>query len=92
MQLAHAIERSVAEVFMVSSKLSLFYGLYTWFLHNLFQMHIVYVPTVIAALLAAVPVLPTYVVCLPGILDLWLLQENTLAAVLLLLLQFAPQI
>lgn len=46
--------------------------------------------TVIAALLAAVPVLPTYVVCLPGVLDLWLLQENTMGAVLLFLLQFAP--
>ncbi|XP_065207429.1 transmembrane protein 245 [Planococcus citri] len=89
-KLALAIERSVAEVFMVSSKLSLFYGLYTWFLHNLFQMHIVYVPTVIAALLAAVPVLPTYIVCLPGVLDLWLLQENTVGAILLFLLQFAP--
>lgn len=45
---------------------------------------------VIAAILAAVPVLPTYIVCIPGILDLWLLQENSACAFLLFLLQFAP--
>lgn len=34
--------------------------------------------------------LPTYVVCIPGVLDLWLLQEDSLSALLLALLQFAP--
>lgn len=46
--------------------------------------------SVTAAVLAAVPVLPTYVVCVPGVLDLWLIQEDTLSAFLLFLLQFAP--
>ncbi len=45
---------------------------------------------VTAAILAAIPVLPTFVVCIPGVLDLWLIQENSISAILLFALQFAP--
>lgn len=46
--------------------------------------------SVTAAILASVPLLPTYIVCIPGVLDLWLLQEKSATALFLLLLQFAP--
>jgi hypothetical protein len=45
---------------------------------------------VIAAIFASVPLLPTYVVSVPGVLDLWLLQDKSVTALCLFLLQFAP--
>lgn len=89
-KLASAMERSVTEVFMVSSKLAVFYGLYTWLIHTLFQVPLVYIPTVLAAIFAAIPLVSTYWVCLPAVIDLWLIRGNPFNAVLLFVLQFAP--
>lgn len=89
-KLASAMERAVNEVLTASFKLSLFYGMWTWFIHNVFQMNITYIPAVLAAILAAVPALGTYWACLPAVLDLWLAQGKNIQALILAICQFLP--
>lgn len=89
-RLASAMERAVNEVLTASFKLSLFYGMWTWLIHNIFQMNITYIPAVLAAILAAVPALGTYWACLPAVLDLWLAQGKNMQALILAVCQFLP--
>ncbi|KRZ58655.1 Transmembrane protein [Trichinella nativa] len=50
------------------------------------------VPSVIASLLAAVPVVPPSIACFPGCLELWLANGESTLAVLFLICSFAPSI
>lgn len=88
--LAVAMETASKEVIVASFKLLVFYGLWTWFIHSIFLMNIIYLPSVFAAILAVVPVLGTYWACLPGVLDLWLAQGKGLHALCLAICQFLP--
>ncbi|OUC41151.1 hypothetical protein D917_00461 [Trichinella nativa] len=49
-------------------------------------------PSVIASLLAAVPVVPPSIACFPGCLELWLANGESTLAVLFLICSFAPSI
>ncbi|XP_073999911.1 transmembrane protein 245 isoform X2 [Rhodnius prolixus] len=89
-KLAMAVEHSCQEVLAASAKLSIFYGLWTWLVHTLFQSNIVYMPAVFASVLGVVPVLGTYWACLPAILDLWLMQDSKVRAIALFLAQIFP--
>lgn len=89
-KLAVAIETAVHEVLTASFKLALFYFLWTWLIHSLFQVRLVYIPSAIASILAAIPILGPYWACIPGVLDLYLAQDNGLKALLLLLFQILP--
>ncbi|XP_054266292.1 transmembrane protein 245 isoform X2 [Macrosteles quadrilineatus] len=89
-RLAFAMENAVNEVLTASFKLAVFYGMWTWLIHNLFQMNIVYIPSVLAAMLAVVPALGTYWACLPAVLDLWLAQGKKFHAITLAVCQFLP--
>lgn len=40
-----ALEGAINGVFTASFKMSIFYGMWTWFIHNLFGVQIVYLPT-----------------------------------------------
>lgn len=87
---ATALETAVVGVFRASFKMAVFYGLWTWLIHNLFDVKVVYLPSVLAATLAVVPFLGPYWACLPACLDLWLAQERGLQAIMLFVFQFLP--
>uniref|UniRef100_A0A1B6CUZ8 Transmembrane protein 245 n=1 Tax=Clastoptera arizonana TaxID=38151 RepID=A0A1B6CUZ8_9HEMI len=89
-RLGLAFEKAINEVLIASFKLAIFYGMWTWLIHNIFQMNIVYIPTVLATILAVVPVLGTYWACLPGVIDLWLVQGKNIHAIVLACFQFLP--
>ncbi|KAG8226008.1 hypothetical protein J437_LFUL015934 [Ladona fulva] len=89
-RIGKAFEAAINGVFEASFKMAVFYGMWTWFIHNIFQMQIVYIPTALAALLAAIPVLGVYWASLPAVIDLWLAQGKSLQALLLFLAILLP--
>jgi len=55
--LIRAIEDSIRSVFVASLKMASFYGIYTYLIYSLFSVSIVYLPSILAALLAFLPLL-----------------------------------
>ncbi|XGW17708.1 hypothetical protein V3C99_002359 [Haemonchus contortus] len=85
-----AIEQAIFGVFVLSSKMAVFYGLYTCFIHNLFDLNIVFVPCLLAALFAAIPIMPPYIVAIFGFLELWLVRDELSVAIVFAIMSFAP--
>ncbi|XP_034834039.1 transmembrane protein 245 isoform X2 [Maniola hyperantus] len=88
-KLGIALSVAINQVFRASFKMALFYGLWTWLVHNLFGAKVVYLPSVLAAVLGAAPFLGPYLAGIPAALDVWL-QGRPMAACLLPIVQAAP--
>lgn len=78
----------VTSVFIASLKIGAFYGVYTYVLHSLIGSNLVFIPAVIASICAIT--LQSYWGALPGCLDLWLVQQRPLSALILLIGQIIP--
>jgi predicted PurR-regulated permease PerM len=88
--LSKAIEESIRNVFLASFKMAAFYGIYTYLIHSLFSVSIVYLPSIVAALFGFLPLLGTYWAALPGLLELWLIKNNPIQAILFILTHLLP--
>ncbi|KAH9413524.1 hypothetical protein DERP_008002 [Dermatophagoides pteronyssinus] len=73
---SHYVEQVVNSIFAATIKISAFYGVYTWLLHSLFALRICYIPSAIAAILAAVPLLNAYWASLPACIYLYFFEGN----------------
>ncbi|XP_035775576.1 transmembrane protein 245-like isoform X5 [Anopheles albimanus] len=87
-RIIQALEDSISSVVVATLKLALFHGLFTWLTHTVFGAHIVYLPAVLASILAAAPFLETYWCSVPAFLDLWLSQDRFWLGVILVLIHF----
>ncbi|XP_043255430.1 transmembrane protein 245 isoform X1 [Colletes gigas] len=76
---AVALQEAVIGVFAATFKLASFFGMWTWFIHNLFQVKIVYLPATFATILGAVPFLDAYFACIPATLELWFTRGPMIA-------------
>lgn len=77
------------EVFAATFKLASFFGMWTWLIHNLFYVKIIYLPSAFAAILAAVPFLDAYFACIPAAIELWF-TRGPMIAILFFLFHFLP--
>lgn len=87
-RLTDALEDSVSSVLVATMKLSLFHGLFTWLTHTIFGAHVVYLPSILASVLAAAPFVETYWCTFPAFLDLWLSQDRFYLGLTLVLIHF----
>ncbi|KAF8359259.1 hypothetical protein PRIPAC_94254 [Pristionchus pacificus] len=85
-----AVENSIFGVFGLSAKMAVFYGLYTYFIHSLFDLNIVFVPSMIASIFAAIPIMAPWTVSIVGVIELWLVRDEAPAAILFMVSSLAP--
>ncbi|EUB63412.1 Transmembrane protein C9orf5 [Echinococcus granulosus] len=85
-----SVEAAVASVVVTTLKRTVFYGMYTLLTHTLFGLDVVVLPSIIATILGAIPLVGTYWVVLPGVVELWCLRDSYWLALLLLLLHLLP--
>lgn len=84
-----SVDESINAVFTASLKMMAFHGLSTWLLHRLFELEVVYIPSVISAIFAAVPFIAPYWSSVPACFDLWFSGQRT-QSVLMLLIAIVP--
>ncbi|OUC42297.1 hypothetical protein D917_03080 [Trichinella nativa] len=87
-EIADEVEQAVKSVFLVTVKMAFFYGMFTWLTHTLFAVSLVFIPSVCAAILAAVPFFGTYLVSFPAVLELWLIKGEPFLAAFLFFIHY----
>ncbi|VDM32590.1 unnamed protein product [Hydatigera taeniaeformis] len=85
-----SVEVAVTSVVVTTLKRTIFYGMYTLLTHTLFGLDVIVLPSIIATILGAIPLVGTYWVVLPGAVELWCLRGSYWLALLLLLLHLLP--
>uniref|UniRef100_A0AC34RE70 AI-2E family transporter n=1 Tax=Panagrolaimus sp. JU765 TaxID=591449 RepID=A0AC34RE70_9BILA len=85
-----AIENAISGVFVLSAKMAVFYGLYTYFIHSLFNLNIVFIPSLLASLFAAIPIVPAYSVLIFGAIELYFIRQEAVAAIIFVVMSIAP--
>lgn len=80
-----SVDESINAVFTASLKMMAFHGLSTWLLHRLFELEVVYIPSVVSALFGAVPFIAPYWASVPACFDLWLAGQKTQSILMLLI-------
>jgi predicted PurR-regulated permease PerM len=85
-----SFSRAIRSVFHASFSRLVFYGLYTWLVHTAFGLPVSILPAVLAAIAGALPFVGTYWIALPAVLELWLVEGQTLSAITVLLLSLLP--
>lgn len=85
----HSVDQSINAVFTASIKMMIFHGLSTWLLHRLFELDVVYIPSVISALFAAVPIVSPNWASVPACFGLWI-TGNLSHTILMLILATVP--
>ncbi|CAH8456595.1 unnamed protein product [Heterobilharzia americana] len=84
------VELAISGVFVATLKLAVFYGLYTSLTHTIFGLDLVVIPSVLAALLGAVPIIGTYWAVLPGVIEIIIIRQSFTQAGLLILFHLLP--
>ena len=85
-----AIQKAVNSVFLITIKMSLFYLLWTYITHVMFDASIVVLPMLFSSFIAACPFTGQYIVAVPAALELYCLQHRPLPALALVTAQVAP--
>lgn len=80
-----SVDESINGVFTASLKMMAFHGLSTWLLHRLFEIEVVYIPSVISAILGAVPVVAPFWPSVPACLGLYRSGQSAQACLMFLL-------
>ncbi|VDD82738.1 unnamed protein product [Mesocestoides corti] len=83
-------EAAVTSVVVTTLKRTVFYGMYTLLIHTLFGLDAVVIPSIIATILGAIPLVGTYWAVLPGVVELLCLRGSYWLAFLLLILHILP--
>jgi predicted PurR-regulated permease PerM len=79
------LSRTVRQVFIVNAKVLLYHALFTFLLLRLLDVHFVYTCVAASAVGAVLPFLPSFVHILPALLEILLLRQNILLAIVVLL-------
>ena len=90
--LINAIDDSITSVFVVTFKMALFFGVYTYVVNCMFGVSVVYLTSIVAAFLACLPLLGTYWCALIGVLELWLVAHKPLSAALYGVMHLLPSL
>ncbi|OQV15642.1 Transmembrane protein 245 [Hypsibius exemplaris] len=87
---ANIIEQAISGIFNASFKMAAFYGIYTYTLLSIFGVYVCFMPSVVAGIFAVIPLFPTYIVCVPALLELMVIRQDYFLAALLAVGSYLP--